>query len=642
MKKNKKIAMLFLIIASLVGALLLIGCPADLQKSGNANIYKIAFIDYGKLPSTLYARDDSVTNVITDVPGNKYSLTFQVICSPSTKIEIIDASTDVEYLGNMMWRATLKNNAVELNNITADGGIDSSIAKNINRFSIKTTAEDGKVKIYDYAIATSLTLQSFKIKSTGSAKGVDILSDKSAVVVEQGQSNEQTKLISTDYGTARIDLSSDIDANKLKSVVIEFESNASKVTAELMRRTNATTTSVTDCGVQTSGDSTADFYNNARMRYKLCSVDGTFKYYDAGVILDGNKQVAVDSDGNPVYDYCPYTDAELNYKLSISPSKDSITILAMVDNTSDNAYITGDRDFRKVYLGDTATYSSDGAAAMAPGKKMNIVYSIDKDKKLTDRQASYMGKYIRSYTIRKIDDDASLSDLIFNIYCFSKDTGINGLTAKNFNLTMGKVPYIGSNLFSNMPALAIDWKIGLADYIIVPELFLRGWIINLMWDAAPKAKFENAVDHPEYSGQYSIMKTRTFTCYDNGLNNESYDDIFEAPDLTALATGDDAVRNDRFKQRGPGLNNWKIAEGILGTSRWDVPAFHFAKVSSSASDNVEFSSSLSSPKWQACQTGSSKPNFDNDFKTGYRYTWYIKDFLKGSAAKIMILEEPPL
>ncbi|HQJ06596.1 MAG TPA: hypothetical protein PLI57_09500, partial [Spirochaetota bacterium] len=62
----------------------------------------------------------------------------------------------------------------------------------------------------------------------------------------------------------------------------------------------------------------------------------------------------------------------------------------------------------------------------------------------------------------------------------------------------------------------------------------------------------------------------------------------------------------------------------------------------SASDNVEFSSSLSSPKWQACQTGSSKPNFDNDFKTGYRYTWYIKDFLKGSAAKIMILEEPPL
>jgi len=107
MNKNKKLAMLFLIIASLIGAFLLTNCAADLQgKDKNSELFKIEFLEYGKVNATKYSTTE--VNEIVDVPGDRDSILVKPLISNASKVEI-SSPTDglLEYQGNLVWKINI-------------------------------------------------------------------------------------------------------------------------------------------------------------------------------------------------------------------------------------------------------------------------------------------------------------------------------------------------------------------------------------------------------------------------------------------------------------------------------------------------------------------------------------------------------
>lgn len=561
MNKNKKIAMLFLIIASLIGALLLTNCAADLQgTSAKADLYKIECLDYGKVNTITTASE----NVLGDVPGYVDSITFKPIANPSAKIEITkgSAQTALEYLGNLTWKLDIK-------------------AAVFNKFKIKVTAEDGTVKEYNFRVEMNLTVESFSVLSNGTTAGY--LKYEKAGVVSNSAYDVSVSVVAP---TIKVDLSSDI-TNLNFITKFKHTGNSVKI-ADSATPSNPTITLVSE-------ETNINFSTPVTRSLKVYGKDNTNKEYKIFVGRENTTE---------------YSDEAIVNKIAVV-DKNTAVAIALVNSDTDNAYIAGTSNFRNTQLNDTTAYANDKAALMAGAVKMFKAPGM------------FRGKYIRIYPLVKPSDSSKykLDMLIVKSAVLTGDATTDILVSGAPPYQDAKIAY-GTAGGEQKVFVSLDFLLADADYIVPPPIYLRGRPTNLMWDAMPKAELYEAVGDPEYTGKYSIMRTRTFTC------------VEDPGDYTVTDSNDDYISNS-----GASGWDWKIGEGVVPNA-WLYFAFHFGK----AGDDVVFSSSTCHTSktgrgWAQTEAGESKTNWNNKFTVGKKYTWYIKDYLKGSAAQIMVIEE---
>ena len=231
-------------------------------------------------------------------------------------------------------------------------------------------------------------------------------------------------------------------------------------------------------------------------------------------------------------------------------------------------------------------------------------------------EGKFRGKYVKYYPVIK-PSDSSLYLLNMVLLKIASPAG-----NANDIYQEGNAPYMNySEYYFGKKYVSVDFLLSSAKYIIAPPIYLRGRPTNRAWDALPKAILEDAVGDPDYTTKYSVMKTRTFTAV--AVND---------PDDYSVTDS-----NDNYISAGNW--DWKIGEGVV-PNKWLYFAFHFGR----KNDNVVFSPATAKTdkkvrKWYEVDAGEAKPNWNNTFKVGKKYTWYIKDYVKGNQARIMIIEE---
>jgi len=547
MKRIKYIFLILMIIVSIMGLLFVVSCVADLQgKSKKSILYKVECLDYGKVDSI----STKMQNTLGNVPGNVESIRFKPIVDPSSKVNVIglEAETDLEYLGNLVWKLKIKDSAY-------------------NTFKIIVKGENGISNEYEFKVATVCEMKSFSLLKNGTSAGY-LKVDKEGVI-----GNDVS--ISTLYPTIKVDLSSDI-TNLTFKTKFDFVGTSVKIGTD-GAPDNPTVTLVSE-------STEIDFSNPITKTLRVFSIDNTSKDYK---IFVGTENTTI------------YTDEQIVNGVAVIDSNTCV-VLARVDNTTD-VYISGGRTFVKSQWNNNNSYENEiDAITKNRGKPMYLA------------SGRFRGQYVKYYPIIK-PSDPTLYQL--NMVILNTDTPIgNALEIAQ----EGNAPYMNyEEDYNGKKYVSLDFSIDSADYIIAPPIYVRGRPFDLMWYAQdPKARLVEAVGDLDYNGKYSVMKSATFTA----VNKNLYEDL-----------ADDEIMAGNW--------DWKIAEGVV-PNKWLYFAFHFGR----KNDNVVFSPAAAKTdvrkrRWYEVDAGEAKPNWNNTFKVGKKYTWYIKDYVKGNQARIMIIEE---
>jgi len=520
MNKNKKIAMLFLIIASLIGALLLTNCAADLQgKSSSGELIKLEFIDYGKANSftksidtdgsgAIDGTESKVENEIIEVPGDVTSFQFRPRANISAKIEVkSDVGAKIDYTGNLIWKVNIIEPAMK------------------NKFSVTITSEDGNSKnIYYFKVTMARKFKSFKVLANNY-----LVKDFTGVIGDDSAKDTTVNYLDTITAkpTIRVDLSNDAISSSLqtslKNVLCQFEYTGTKVIANGVE--------------QKSGITTVDF-SNGPVKYSVYGTDGS--YYDYYVYV-GVENTSI------------FTDEQIMRKCAVIRDSDkkiiATYIIAQVDNDSTNLYIAGDRSFRKNQLGDNTVYLNDEAAVTAGGVMMSKTVGM------------FRGKYLRIYSLNK---PTNSSDYKMNVVVSTtaSPTIASDIYKGGVVFPSKQMPYLRSDIsiFSTESYISLDFEIEPADYIIVPSMFVRGQMLSLgFWSCYSRALLFDATTDPDknysvYTGaKYSLMRTMSIKAESN---------------LDYLETDTDTLRAGQW--------DWKIGEGVVGSDAWNFPSFHFS------------------------------------------------------------------
>lgn len=520
MNKNKKIAMLFLIIASLIGALLLTNCAADLQgTSAKADLYKIEFLDYGKVSSIKKSIDTDGSgkidgaerkeeNEIIDVPGDATSFKFKPIASSSSKIEVAtDDGASLEYIGNLTWKVNIIQPVIK------------------NKFFLTVSSEDNSKKnIYYFKLTLKRQFTKFNVKPNDY-----ITKEFKGVIGDDSAKDSTVNYLNTVDAkpTVRVDLSNDAIAStlstSLKNVLCEFEHTGTKVIAN---------------GVEQKSGVTVIDFSNGPVKYSVYGYDDS--YYDYYIYVGVENSTI-------------FTDEQIMRKCAVIRDSNkkilSTYIIAQVNEESTDLYIAGDRSFRKNQLGDSTVYLNDEAAVVAGGVKMFKTTGM------------FRGKYLRIYPLNKPSNpnDYKMNIVVSTTSSPSQATDVykGGVIYPN-----KQMPYLRSDIsiFTTESYISLDFEIEPADYIIVPSMFVRGQMLSLgFWGCLSKSLLFDATTDPDnnYSayngGKYSLMRTKS---------------------LRAVADSDYTETDTETLRAGQW--DWKVGEGVIGSDAWNFPSFHFS------------------------------------------------------------------
>ncbi|HNZ28129.1 MAG TPA: hypothetical protein PKK13_12975 [Spirochaetota bacterium] len=633
MNKNKKIAMLFLIIASLVGALLLTSCAADLQgKDKNSKLLKIEF-SIGRLGGAL---STAKVNEINDIPGNLSSFEFRPIASPASKIEVNSSTSGlIDYLGNLNWRVNVKD-------------------AELNTFDINVTSESGEVNAYSFKVNTALTINSFSIELSGRWKDavveetdnrdkmispagdIDVPMEISAenwssfLASEKAFLNRYYEAISGGVGyrfkqtnkyndwvsiarffngefaaygaikdnkfakglkissTIRIDLSNDVSVAKLKNALTKFEYVGDTIYIEGNKPVSESV-SVQESGVSrvnffrdSEVDSSADaiavaVYKNSVV-YSLKSIDGTVKKYRVYANYENTTN---------------YTEKEIYQHIAVTPF--GITFIITVDDPNDdNYYVRGDSNFLKSQFNISASDTGNASWNTSLG-------DMGKMKLLSGK---WRGKYLRGFNIYKPNDAK------YNKMCFLavyKDIGnVNNAVSK------GELPYKDNILWGRYKS---SCDFAQSDYIIFPQLYARGDISGVIFEARQEMELVNVGTD---SNGKKVYYTNSLACVDIPAGDE-------------LATTYNDNKFASSESAGLSVSRWKYGAGdTADANAWFLNgAFDFCPLVDNAA--VEYG------VWESTIAKESGPNFGNVFTTGKHYVFMLKDPV-GSSPKAKIIE----
>lgn len=384
--------------------------------------------------------------------------------------------------------------------------------------------------------------------------------------------------ISTYLPTIKVDIPSDVTNMKF---VVKFSYTGCRI--KMASDTNPSSPTIE----LVSGETEIDFSNTVIRRLRIYATDNTYQDYAVFVGI-GNTTT--------------YSDEEITRRVAVLDG-DSVTILALVDSINDNAYLSGTKNFRETQLNDTKDYATNEDAIKAGAVEMSKANGM------------YIGKYLRTYQIVKPMDSSKYKIDMLVVKTTTPTGNVSDILVK------GVPPYQNSKIsyYGEKAYISINFLLADVGYIVPPTIYVRGRPMDMLWNAHAKAELFEACDDPEYNGSYSIMKSKTFTAVDlKDLND--YSDV-----------GEDELASGSW--------DWMVAEGVV-PDQWLYFAFHFGR----AGNNVDFSYSMhhtsaTGRKWAYADAGELKPNWNNTFVAGKKYTWYVKDYLKGSYAKIMIIEE---
>lgn len=634
MNKNKKIAMLFLIIASLIGALLLTNCAADLQgKSKIDTLYKIE-LSIGRLGGALSVVKP---NEIVDIPGDLDSFEIRPISSPAAKISISSSTPGlVDYKGNLLWKINMKN-------------------ATSNVFDVTVTSESGSVSVYNFKVASALTIKTYSAYINGKWKdGVIEETDKRDKMIAPAGDIDVPMEISTEnwntflasekaflapkyyeaiaggvgyrfkstnkynewkdvsrffngdfaaYGqiktnafvktlpiisTIRIDLSNDVSKTNLTDVLTKFD----YVADEIFIEGNAPVSGALSSQISevskvnfyrdSTKDSSADaigvaVYKNSIV-YTLKSIDGTVKKYRVYANYENTTS---------------YTEKEIYEHVAVTPF--GITFIVTVDNPNDdNYFVRGDSNFLKSQFGITASDigSTSWNTSLGISGKMKLLTGM------------WRGKYLRGFNIYK-PNDVTLNKMSF--LAVYKD-----MANVNNTISQGQLPYKGDVLWGKYKS---SCDFGQNNYIIFPKIFARGDISGVIFEAREEMELVNI--GTDANGK-KVYYTNSLECVD-------------IPTGSDLATTYDDSKFASSSSAGLTVSRWKYGAGdTQDANAWFLNgAFDFCPIVDNAAVNYGL--------WESTIAKESGPNFGNVFTTGKHYVFMLKDPV-GASPKAKIIE----
>ncbi len=633
MNKNKKIALLFLMIASLIGALLLTNCAADLQgKDKNSELFKIEFLEYGKVNSTKYS--DTTVNEIVDVPGDRDYILIKPIISNASKVEITSNSDGLlEYMGNLIWKVNI-------------------LEKAKNTFSVSVTSESLTKKTYEFKISTKLNIQDFTIKATGSGAG-NIKNDVKAVVFDTASTKDvlismagdidlpktipvadfeiifsigvvgvagrnnmmsiydlsgsdrilKDKITYSEWSTAsqifndkvlrssklsktmidkyigykvdssiRVDLSSDVSKSKLSDVDVVVNYTASSIYFDETKI------------LQTSY--IGNTITNALAKNNLCKIPTTDSTNDAmneEVFNNSIIYTLVSKDGTMkkfrLYagyeNTSKFTEQEIFQHVAVTPF--GVTVICTLDTLNDNYYIIGNKNFRNSQFGESNV--DDNTAWALTGPKLILLDGM------------FRGKYLRGYNIYKPSNPA-LNNMEFRI---TKGVG----DSASYIFTKGEPPYMGGTRWG-INVSSVDFTNVDDEYIILPEIYARGDISGGNFNAVPEFQLFDDGAHGDGAAKDGVYTSAWIDCVEGYIQD----------------TADPSLIVDN--KMAPGKHRWKIGAGNFSISQevWILSgSFDF----SAMADNF----SVKYGEWETTQKGQNNPNYSNEYTAGKSYRFHL-------------------